>query len=264
MSDPEKVKIRLEELKHWLKNNKYPDHVISNAFYNAKLQGPAPKPKDNSENIPFVTTFHEDINNNIIMKNIKRKIENTPSDHLKEIYQESNIFLSQRQPKNLLNLLTNSAISRNPSLPPGIFKCKDLRCKICRLYITECSEFELSNKKIWNINTHITCHSRNVIYFLKCKFCMCESYIGKTIGDQVHGFKTRMNNHISESKRGVSPCKFPVHVFNCSKTNNKQLEEPFFNIYVMLSLKDNSRLESLETLFHKRGYDTLNNPSRIS
>ena len=29
----------------------------------------------------------------------------------------------------------------------------------------------------------------------------------------------------------------------------------------MLSLKSNSRLESLET-FHKRGYDTLNNPSR--
>ena len=29
----------------------------------------------------------------------------------------------------------------------------------------------------------------------------------------------------------------------------------------MLSFKSNSRLESLETLFHKRGYDTLNNPS---
>ena len=30
----------------------------------------------------------------------------------------------------------------------------------------------------------------------------------------------------------------------------------------MLSLKSNSRLESLETLFHKKGYDTLNIPSR--
>ena len=30
----------------------------------------------------------------------------------------------------------------------------------------------------------------------------------------------------------------------------------------MLSLKSNSRLESLEALFHKRGYDTLNNLSR--
>ena len=30
----------------------------------------------------------------------------------------------------------------------------------------------------------------------------------------------------------------------------------------MLFLKSNSCLDSLETLFHKRGYDTLNNPSR--
>ena len=30
----------------------------------------------------------------------------------------------------------------------------------------------------------------------------------------------------------------------------------------MLSLKSNTRLKSLETLFHRRGYDTLNNPGR--
>ena len=30
----------------------------------------------------------------------------------------------------------------------------------------------------------------------------------------------------------------------------------------MLSLKSNSRLDTLETLFDKQGCDTLNNPSR--
>ena len=64
------------------------------------------------------------------MKNIKWKIENTPSDYIKGIFQESNIFLSQHQPKNLLTLLPNSSISRIPSLPKGIFKCNDSRCKI--------------------------------------------------------------------------------------------------------------------------------------
>ena len=62
-----------------------------------------------------------DTDNKIIMKNIERKIENTPSDYLKEIFQERNIFLLQCQPKNLLRLLSNSFISRNPSLPKGIF-----------------------------------------------------------------------------------------------------------------------------------------------
>ena len=76
-----------------VKNNKYPDHIISNAFYNVKLQGPAPKPKNNFNNVPFVTSFHEDTDNKIIMKNIKRKIENTASDYVNGIFQESNIFL---------------------------------------------------------------------------------------------------------------------------------------------------------------------------
>ena len=98
------------------------------------------EPKNNFNNIPFVTSFHEDKDNKIIMKNIKRKIENTPSDYIKEIFQESNIFLS-RQPKNLLRLLSNSSISRNPSLAKGIPKCNDKRRKIFRLYIIKCTEF---------------------------------------------------------------------------------------------------------------------------
>ena len=32
---------------------------------------PSPKPNNNFSNIPFATSFHEDTDNNIIMKNIK-------------------------------------------------------------------------------------------------------------------------------------------------------------------------------------------------
>ena len=130
ITDPEKDKLRLNGLKTWLKNNKYPDHIISNAFCNAKL--------------PFVTSFHEDTDNKIIMKTNKRIIENTTSDYIKRNFWKINIFLSQIQPKNLLRLLSNSSISRNPSLPKGVLKPNDKRWKIYRLYIIECSEFELS------------------------------------------------------------------------------------------------------------------------
>ena len=61
-----------------------------------------------------------------------------------------------------------------------------------------------------------------------CKLCMYEIYVGKTIGDHIHGFKTRMNNHITESRSGVPVCKFPIHVFNFIKRNNRLLEEPFY------------------------------------
>ena len=36
VTDPEKIKVRLNKLRVWLKNNKYPDHIISNAFYIAQ------------------------------------------------------------------------------------------------------------------------------------------------------------------------------------------------------------------------------------
>ena len=96
--------------------------------------------------MPSVKTFHEDTDNKIAMKNIERKIENNPSDDFKEIFPESNIFLSQLQSENLLRLLFNSSISRNSSLPKGIFKCSYKRCKIYRLYPIECSEFEFKNE----------------------------------------------------------------------------------------------------------------------
>ena len=109
------VELRLNDLRILLKNNKYPDHIIKNAFYNAKPQGPSLKPKNNFNDKSFVTSFHKDTDKNI-MKNIKGKTESTLSDYIKGIFKESNIFLLQSQPKNLVRLLSNSSISRNMSL----------------------------------------------------------------------------------------------------------------------------------------------------
>ena len=35
--DPEKAELRLNELRTWLKNSRYPDHIIPNASYNSKF-----------------------------------------------------------------------------------------------------------------------------------------------------------------------------------------------------------------------------------
>ena len=43
--NPEKVIIRLDELRQFLKECKYPEHVISKSIFNAKLQGPALNPE---------------------------------------------------------------------------------------------------------------------------------------------------------------------------------------------------------------------------
>ena len=88
-------------LRTWPRNKGYPNQTILNAFCNAKLQGPAPKPKDNFSDVPFVTIFRKDAYNKIIMTYTKRKRKNIWSDYL-EIFRETNIFLSQRD--NVLSL----------------------------------------------------------------------------------------------------------------------------------------------------------------
>ena len=66
--------------------------------------------------------------------------------------------------------------------------------------LTLCHILNLESMEIkWKVRqTNITCHSRNIFYHLKCKLCMYETYIGKTINDHIHGFKTTMNNNITE------------------------------------------------------------------
>ena len=265
VSCPNTMKKRLSELRTWLTDCGYPEHIISKAFHDAALQGPAPY-KDKKNTLPFVTTYHSNVNNKSLIWNIRKKIENSNSDYLKEVFNDSKIILAQRQPKNLLNLLTNAKYNskvQNENNLNGLHKCTDKRCKICKLYINECSSFTCSNGIKWEIRSKITCSTTNVLYYLKCNMCRLETYIGKTIGDVNIGFKARMNNHISESRTGISSCKFPRHVYHCGIKNGK-LNEPYFEINIMLTTNDPLKLEYLEKHFQNKGYDTLNNPARDS
>ena len=49
--------------------------------------------------------------------------------------------------------------------------------------------------------------------YLKRDICRKKADIGKAVGDSIVGFKSRMNQHISDSRTEVSACKFPIHVY---------------------------------------------------
>ena len=148
-----------------------------------------------------------------------------------------------------MRLLTRTKPKRNV-IVPGFTKCKDTRCKLCKLYIVEGDRFITLNNKEWTIKTKITCNSINVIYFLKCSNCST-TYIGKT-----NNFRLRMNNHISSSNHGNSTDRFDNHVYKCLGENKK---EPYFKIHPMMSLNDVSKLLYYEHHLHINGYDTMNN-----
>ena len=99
MSNPEKVIIRLEELRQFLKECKYPEHVISKSIFNAKLQGPALNPERSKNVVPFVATYYPNIDNKSLMKTVKNKFINIRDEHLRFIYKDTNSILSLKQPK---------------------------------------------------------------------------------------------------------------------------------------------------------------------
>ena len=110
VSNDKKVQMRLKELKNWLKDCNDPDSIINQSFYHAKLQGPAPF-KDNPKNVPFVSTYYENIDNEKVIRKIRSKLLNIQSRLVSELFKNKNVVISQKQPKNLLQLLTRAGFN---------------------------------------------------------------------------------------------------------------------------------------------------------
>ena len=104
VSNDEKVEMRLKDLKNWLKDCNYPDSVINQSFYDAKLQGPVPF-TDNSKNIPFVTTYYENIDYENVVRKIRSKLSKIQSRHLSEVFKNKNVILFLHS--NLIVTLTS-------------------------------------------------------------------------------------------------------------------------------------------------------------
>ena len=168
-SNEEKIEFSLNEKQNCLKSCKYPENIINRAFRKARLEGPAPL-KMNSNNIPFVTRYYDNVNDNEKVKKIRRKFNDIQSDHLKNVFKTNNVILAQNQPKNLLRFLskarfntgTNNFVQLN-----GLFKCKDKRWTICSLYVNEGNIF---NNMRWELRSHVNCKNNDVIYYSNCVY----------------------------------------------------------------------------------------------
>ena len=221
----------------------YPLKVINKAFHNAKLQGPAPKPQAKNETLPFITTHASNIDNSRTVKLCNELLNNAQDDHIRNVFGKSNIVLACKQPPNLLMQLSKSKFNTSVVAKEqnGIYKCKDKRCLICKNYLQECTSFITSNNVEWHVKSHITCHSKCVIYFLKCLSCHVTTYTGKT-----NNLRKRTNVHISSCRTGNSSDKFDAHVFQCRKRHNIRTE-PLFKL-----------LMTYESYFHHLNFDTFN------
>ena len=261
VTNPVKMELRLKELISWLVNCNYPLKIINKGIHNARLQGPANKPRSSNNVIPFVTTLMSNLDAKPIINSIRTLLSTTKSNRLREVFKDVNIVLGYKQPKNFKGLLTHAKYGetivneRNAKIP-GIFaNCTDKRCMLCSLgYMQNVTCFEIANGTIWNIKNHINCNTNNVIYYLKCQMCD-----GKTTYTGITKLKLRMrmNNHITCCRNGSGTNIFDNHVFKCGTLNNC-LKPPYFQIYAFMRVSSEEKLITYERYLHRTGSDTMN------
>ena len=249
------VEMRLAELRASLLACGYPAYIINKGFHNARLQGPAPDPSKKKKALPLVTTYNSNLDSRRILSTSKELLSNVRDERLKGIFSNHVPILALKQPPNLLRQLTAAEFttSRSEVLENGLFRCQSKKCKLCRLYVQQCKSFTVADGTEWTIKSHITCHSRYVLYYLVC-IC-CNGKISKT--GKTNNFRKRMNCHISESGSGITTDVFDLHVHQCMIDHN-HYEQPYFKIYTYFEVSDPKLLIPYEDLLHSKNFDSVN------
>ncbi len=254
-SDDETMEKNLRDLKVWLRRCNYPLDVINRGVYNARLQGPANAP-NRKPTIPLISTHFSNFDSGNILETTKNLIQNSTNKRIQEVFKDARFIHAKRQPPNLLRQISNAAfIQGNETKHPGIHLCGRPNCKICAMYLQPCKSFTTANGTEWIVKSEVTCHSMNTLYYQVCNFCNEESKTGKT-----DNFRKRTNNHITGARYGDGTDVFDNHVFQCSRNNNMPHNEPFFKLYVFMTVNDYTKLINFERQLHLQGHDTINRP----
>ena len=89
---------RLSKLKTWLLSCSYPLAIIEKAFFNAKLQGPAPKKEEII--IPFVSTHYSNFDSKSISITSNSLLSNVKDNKLK-VFDKRKVIHVLKQSKQL-------------------------------------------------------------------------------------------------------------------------------------------------------------------
>jgi hypothetical protein len=216
---------RLKELEAFLIRRKYTLQIINHGIENAKKQPQEilrkVKIKEESNILPFITRHNPNRENDFgKVKMIMDYIKETPS--LNEIYNNTKIIHSKRQPSNLKNILCRAAFTMNDKT--SVKKCNKPRCTLCKIII-EGDKFTFPTIK-WDfkVTSNMSCETLNCLYVLTCGGCQ-EIYIGET-----NNLRLRTNlhrDHITNNS-GLYVSK---HIHDCaSKKENKFRIMPFYKI----------------------------------
>lgn len=198
-SNPETLKLRLEELREMLQNRGYSKNVITGAFtkLTATNREEALKKvsfvKSSSDKVTFVIPFDPRLPK--ISEIANRHFNLLKSDKSCEKIFEAGVQVAYKRHQNIREILCRATVpplkqrtSTREKL--GWRTCHKLPCSTCT-YSRNMSSYKVkATGKVKTINQNLTCGDTNVIYCIECEKCGLQ-YVGKT----KNTFKARCYQH---------------------------------------------------------------------
>ena len=254
VQDPIRKLDRLSELKTWLLKAGYPCGLINYGFSKIlEIDQQTLRTKvshEKSKIIPFVQT-HNPQNPEVYKYLLSSFNFLLSSQKYADIFKETKLIKSERQPKNLGRLLQSSYFSREkPRF--GVKRCNRSNCGTCP-FLQECTTVNFPGaEKPFKIRATFTCSSGNLIYVIFCKACN-EFYIGSTCD-----LRARVSHHKGDirSVQNLGGMKVHKHLANC---NGPHTEENFTIIpFYKCKTKTFSQRVAVENYFRRKFKPPLN------
>ena len=216
-SNPEQVKLRLEDLSNWLVNRGYKQEVVSQQIHRVDaidretLLIKHPK-QNNIETLTLILTYHPALKN--VHEILHKAHRHTLKSPRLQYVLPTPPRVAFRNDKSLKDKLVRSKLKNPNRRDPGNYKCGSNLCQICNIISLENEFTDRHRSKTYKINFDFDCNSQCVIYLITCKVCQ-KQYVGSTITT----FRKRFNQYksniklYSEGRRGMKQEKLISHFF---------------------------------------------------
>ena len=171
VEDQDIRKRRLHDLKQILLRKQYPAEIIDCGVNKAPTQTTEElrrvRERATGKNLLcLVTTYNP--NNPQILQLVRKTLSIlNQNSSLKSIMSKTKVIHSQRQPRNLKWMLTNSYFSKQKDTNPEVKICETKRCGTCP-YLKQGKELTSATNETFRIKHSMNCTSTNLIYVITC------------------------------------------------------------------------------------------------
>ncbi len=173
------LKEKRSEMIEFFKDRDFPQSVLERAERRSQNisqeEALQPKSRENTNRIPFVTTFHPCVSK--VFKILQKHWNILSDDTTTSTLFDTPPICATRRCKNLKDILVHTKEIDDQDQLGGTYPCGRNRCLTCAY--TNKEPQVVAPDGVWNIRNSYQCTSKNLVYVITCLQCG-QLYIGET------------------------------------------------------------------------------------